>query len=57
MPVVSDTGLAITPTRRASADRPQLDVICVPGGLGQAPMHEDAEVLDFLRAPGRRARA
>ncbi|MFO1236032.1 MAG: DJ-1/PfpI family protein [Alphaproteobacteria bacterium] len=49
MPVVSDTGLAITPTT-SFADCPQLDVICVPGGLGQAPMHEDAEVLDFLRA-------
>lgn len=52
-PVTSDTGLSIVPTK-AFGDCPQLDVICVPGGLGQAPMHEDAEVLDFLRtqAPG-----
>ena len=55
LPVVSDTGLAISPTRRF-ADCPQLDLICVPGGLAQAPMHEDAEVLDFLRHQAAGAR-
>jgi len=54
-PVVSDTGLAITPTV-SFADCPQLDVIVVPGGLGQAPMHEDRVVLDFLRAQAAKAR-
>src|SRR5260221_6969803 len=28
---------------------PKLDVICVPGGLGQVALMQDAEVLDFLR--------
>ncbi|BCW90583.1 Isonitrile hydratase [Alphaproteobacteria bacterium SO-S41] len=54
-PVASDTGLKITPTT-SFADCPQLDVICVPGGLGQAPMHEDEEVLAFLRRQAAGAR-
>jgi cyclohexyl-isocyanide hydratase len=54
-PVASDTGLKITPTL-AFADCLQLDVICVPGGLGQAPMHEDGVVLDFLRRQAAGAR-
>lgn len=54
-PVQSDTGLSILPTR-SFAECGQLDVICVPGGLGQAPMHEDVEVLDFLRAQAAGAR-
>lgn len=54
-PVASDTGLKITPTTRF-ADCPQLDIICVPGGLGQSPMHEDGEVLAFLRRQAAGAR-
>ncbi len=54
-PVQSDTGLSIVPTR-SFADCGQLDVICVPGGLAQAPMHEDAEVLGFLRQQAEGAR-
>tara|TARA_R110002020_G_scaffold316999_1_gene532689 strand:+ start:63521 stop:64207 length:687 start_codon:yes stop_codon:yes gene_type:complete len=47
-PVPSDTVLKITPTI-TMADCPQLDLICVPGGLGTDPLMEDDEVLDFLR--------
>ncbi|UOM37245.1 DJ-1/PfpI family protein [Acuticoccus sp. I52.16.1] len=47
-PVPSDTSLVITPTITL-ADCPQLDLICVPGGLGTDPLMEDPEVLDFLR--------
>ena len=54
-PVASDTGLSIVPTK-AFRDCGQMDVICVPGGLGQAPMHEDHEVLDFLRRQAAGAR-
>jgi cyclohexyl-isocyanide hydratase len=47
-PVVSDSALVLTPTI-SFADCPQLDVICVPGGLGTDDMINDEEMLDFLR--------
>lgn len=54
-PVVSDTGLAMLPdTDFASC--PPLDVLCVPGGPGVAPLMEDEAVLGFLRAQAARAR-
>ncbi|HJZ20459.1 MAG TPA: DJ-1/PfpI family protein [Bradyrhizobium sp.] len=52
-PVASDSVLTLTPTI-TFADCPQLDVICVPGGVGTDDMVNDQEMLDFLRkqAPG-----
>jgi cyclohexyl-isocyanide hydratase len=47
-PVPSDTVLTLTPTI-TFADCPQLDVICVPGGVGTDEMVNDEEMLDFLR--------
>ncbi|MFL6813185.1 MAG: DJ-1/PfpI family protein, partial [Bradyrhizobium sp.] len=47
-PVPSDSVLTLTPTV-TYADCPQLDVICVPGGLGTNDMINDEETLDFLR--------
>ena len=47
-PVASDSVLTLTPTI-TFADCPQLDVICVPGGLGTNDMINDEEVLDFVR--------
>ena len=47
-PVASDSVLVLTPTI-TFADCPQLDVICVPGGIGTDDMVNDEEVLDFLR--------
>jgi cyclohexyl-isocyanide hydratase len=47
-PVPSDSVLALTPTV-TFADCPQLDVICVPGGVGTDDMVNDEEMLDFLR--------
>jgi cyclohexyl-isocyanide hydratase len=47
-PVASDSVLALTPTT-SFADCPQLDVICVPGGMGTDDMVNDEEMLDFLR--------
>jgi cyclohexyl-isocyanide hydratase len=47
-PVASDTPLVLTPTV-SFADCPQLDVICVPGGIGTDDMVNDEEMLDFLR--------
>src|SRR4051794_20398142 len=47
-PVPSDSVLTLTPTMTI-ADCPQLDVICVPGGLGTDDIINDGEILDFLR--------
>jgi cyclohexyl-isocyanide hydratase len=47
-PVPTDSVLLLTPTM-AFADCPQLDVICVPGGVGADDLLNDEEVLDFLR--------
>lgn len=47
-PVESDCVLTLTPTV-TFADCPQLDVICVPGGVGSDDMVGDEEVLAFLR--------
>src|ERR1700676_5448069 len=48
-PVPSDSVLMLTPTV-TFADCPQLDVICVPGGVGTDDLVNDQEILDFLRA-------
>jgi cyclohexyl-isocyanide hydratase len=47
-PVQSDSVLVLTPTTTL-ADCPQLDVICVPGGVGSDDLLNDEEVLAFLR--------
>jgi cyclohexyl-isocyanide hydratase len=47
-PVTSDSVMAITPTT-TFADCPQLDVLCVPGGMGTDDMVNDEEMLSFLK--------
>jgi len=47
-PVASDSVMMLTPTV-TFADCPQLDVICVPGGVGTDDMVNDTEMLAFLR--------
>jgi cyclohexyl-isocyanide hydratase len=47
-PVASDSVLTLMPTV-TFANCPQLDVICVPGGLGTDDMINDEEMLAFLR--------
>src|SRR5580765_703646 len=54
-PVPSDSVMTLTPTI-TFADCPQLDVICVPGGLGTDDMVNDEEVLAFLRRQAEGAR-
>jgi cyclohexyl-isocyanide hydratase len=54
-PVASDSVLTLTPTT-TFADCPQLDVICVPGGLGTNDMVNDEEMLDFLRRQAKSAK-
>lgn len=54
-PVKTDAGFSIVPTT-TFADCPQLDVICVPGGVGQIDLMNDRETLDFLRRQAEQAR-
>ena len=54
-PVPSDSVLTLTPTI-TFADCPQLDVICIPGGLGTDDMINDEEMLGFLRKQADGAR-
>jgi len=54
-PVTSDSGMSIAPTA-TFADVPPLDIICVPGGPGVAPLMEDDETLAFLRGCAEQAK-
>ena len=54
-PVPSDSVMMLTPTT-TFADCPQLDVICVPGGMGADDMVNDEEMLAFLRKQAEGAR-
>jgi cyclohexyl-isocyanide hydratase len=54
-PVVSDTGLTLLPTTTVE-DCPDLDLICLPGGLGQIAVMDDEELLTFVREKGERAK-
>ncbi|MCG5073301.1 DJ-1/PfpI family protein [Paraburkholderia tagetis] len=54
-PVMSATGMLLTPDT-VFDDCPPLDVICVPGGAGVAPLLEDDTTLAFLRRQARDAR-
>lgn len=53
--VRTDRGLTMLPTTTL-ADCPKLDMICVPGGPGVAPLMEDPEILDFLRRQAQSCR-
>lgn len=53
--VRSDTGLGIAPTTTLQ-DCPPLDIVFVPGGIGQAAVMNDPVVLEFVRHHGRSAR-
>lgn len=53
--LTSATGLVLAPTM-TFGECPTLDVLCIPGGGGVNALLEDAEVLDFVRAQGARAR-
>ncbi len=53
-PVASDSVMTLMPTT-TFGDCPQLDVICVPGGIGTDDMVNDAEMLAFVRAQAEHA--
>lgn len=52
-PVISDTGIGILPTSTFQDCPRDLDLLFVPGGMGQQPIMQDSEALAFLsdRAP------
>ncbi|HEV3045057.1 MAG TPA: DJ-1/PfpI family protein [Roseiarcus sp.] len=54
-PVISATGLKLIPDV-TFPDCPQLDVVCVPGGVGVNPLLNDGETLAFLRRQAAGAR-
>ena len=54
-PVTLDWGLSFRPSSTYD-DSPQLDVICVPGGIGVNLLMEDAVCLAFLRRQAEHAR-
>ncbi|OYU33768.1 DJ-1/PfpI family protein [Novosphingobium sp. PASSN1] len=54
-PVPTDAGFSINPTDDFT-NCPDLDVICVPGGIGQRPLMSDTDVLAFLKRQGEQAR-
>lgn len=47
-PLLSSTGLTLVPTKTFE-DCPDLDVICVPGGVGIDALMEDAQTLAFIK--------
>lgn len=54
-PVATDAGFSILPTDTLESC-PDLDIVCVPGGLGQLPLMNDEDVLGFLTRQGEQAR-
>ncbi|HJS84354.1 MAG TPA: DJ-1/PfpI family protein [Acetobacteraceae bacterium] len=55
-PIVSATGLVLTPTATFADCPAPLDVLCVPGGAGVNALMRDAEALDFVRRQAADAR-
>jgi len=54
-PVRSERGLTIAPDATFES-APQLDILCVPGGVGVNAMMEDGAFLQFLQNQARHAR-
>jgi cyclohexyl-isocyanide hydratase len=53
-PVMSDAGIALLPTN-SFANCPQVDLLLVPGGPGQAALMQDQAVLSWLASQGAAA--
>jgi len=54
-PIVAETGLALLPST-TFAELPRVDLVFVPGGVGQIEASADAETIDWLRAAAGGAR-
>ena len=54
--ITTDTGIQIHPTATLNECPKDLDVLFVPGGGGMNPVMRDADVMDFLKDRGARAK-
>jgi cyclohexyl-isocyanide hydratase len=54
-PVKTDDGMMVLPDT-TFANCPRLDVICIGGGIAQAKIEDDPEILAFLRTQGSTAK-
>lgn len=54
-PVKTDDGMTVSPDTTFDSC-PPLDVICIGGGIGQASIEDDPELLAFLRKQGDTAK-
>ena len=53
-PVADNNGVALVPTATFST-APRLDLLCVPGGPGEADAYEDDETLNYVRSAAESA--
>jgi cyclohexyl-isocyanide hydratase len=54
-PITTDDGMAVVPDTTFD-NCPRLDIICIGGGIGQAAVEDDPEILAFLRKQGSTAK-
>jgi cyclohexyl-isocyanide hydratase len=54
-PVTTDDGMVVLPDTTFD-NCPRLDIICIGGGIGQAAVEDDPEILAFLRKQGNTAK-
>ena len=54
-PVKTDDGMVVLPDTTFD-NCPRLDIICIGGGIGQAAVEDDPELLAFLRTQGSTAK-
>jgi cyclohexyl-isocyanide hydratase len=54
-PITTDDGMVVLPDT-TFANCPQLDILCIGGGLLQAAIEDDSELLAFLRKQGSTAK-
>jgi cyclohexyl-isocyanide hydratase len=54
-PVTTDDGMVVLPDTTFD-NCPRLDIICIGGGIGQAAVEDDPELLAFLRKQGSTAK-
>jgi cyclohexyl-isocyanide hydratase len=54
-PVKTDDGMVVVPDTTFD-NCPRLDIICIGGGIGQAAVEDDPELLAFLRNQGSTAK-
>lgn len=54
-PVKTDDGMVVLPDTTFN-NCPHLDIICIGGGIGQAAVEDDPELLGFLRRQGSTAK-